>query len=255
MNNDCLLCVIGFLGLDDVMKCSLVNKQFNVVMRSEMIWIQLFREHFWNVPCTKNFYDNFKECFEFDKFLKECSRVHSTNYDYWTINECITWPKINFYNRNISILPHSVGQLASLKFLVLRSNMLSILPNKLYKLSLLKELNLENNRFDIFPEVIYDMSSLQILDLSHNKLSTLSTKISHLSLLEELYLGYNELQMIPNTINQLTNLRILSIHHNNLEKLPMIDNLVNLKSLRLDQNQMSLVTPEMNTNRKIIGIC
>ena len=253
MNNDCLLCVIGFLGLDDVMKCSLVNKQFNVVMRSEMIWIQLFREHFWNVPCTKNFYDNFKECFKFDNFLKERGNknVYLTHHKNWNINNVIMWTEINLHIKIISILPRAIGHFVLLKSLRLSCNLLSTLPIEMRQLNLLEDLFLDANDFVTFPEIICELNSLKMLDICNNKLNILSEKISNLSSLQELYLGYNKLQTIPNSINQLTNLQLLSIHHNNLEKLPMVDNLVNLKTLRIDKLQKPLM---VNVKQHIIDM-
>ena len=180
MNNDCLLCVIGFLGLDDVMKCSLVNKQFNVVIKSEMIWIQLFREHFWNVPYTKNFYDNFKECFKFDNFLKECGNknIYLTHDENWNINNVTRWKEINLPSKNISILPRTIGHFVLLKSLRLTCNRLSALPIEMRQLNLLEDLFLSENDFVTFPEIICELNSLKMLDISNNKLNILSVNSS-----------------------------------------------------------------------------
>jgi hypothetical protein len=215
------------LDLEDVMTCSVVNKQFSKVIKSETVWCQLFKQHFWNVKCTKNFYDNFKECYDLNEFLIDYYD-YNVNFD---VNEVIEYTILRFDESNISNLPYGFRQL-----------------------TLLEELLLDCNQIITLQPGICELSSLKILYIDHNKLSALPEEISKLSLLQELYVDHNNLQMIPNSINQLTNLQILSIHHNNLQKLPTMDKLVNLCELHLDEEQMSLIIPEINIKNNILEI-
>lgn len=70
MNNDCLLCIVSLLDIRDIKNCTLVNKQFYVVVYDNILWSNLFKRYFWNVNSIKNeFYGNFKKYYILNKFL------------------------------------------------------------------------------------------------------------------------------------------------------------------------------------------
>ena len=69
MNNDCLYYVFSMLGVGDVVNCSFVSKRFYEIGKKESLWSLLFKRKFYNVNCTKNFYENYKSYNVLNNFL------------------------------------------------------------------------------------------------------------------------------------------------------------------------------------------
>ena len=154
---------------------------------------------------------------------------------------------LGFYNRQLSTLPETIGNLKSLQELYLSDNKLTTLPESISNLSSLQALDLRNSKLTTLPESIGCLESLQTLDLNGNKLSSLPESIGNLSSLEELQLYHNELTTLPESIGSLKSLQELDLSWNWLWTLPeSISKLTSLKNLDLGSNKLTTL-PESIT--------
>lgn len=209
MNNDCLLYVFGFLSLGDLINCSYVCARFYKLTKNEMIWTSHFVKDFHNIVCINNFYDNYKECYVFNKFLKKHKREH-INIMFFMLG-----PRQN----------NSFSKQYTQK-LFLNSNCLKIIPGAIGKLTYLQVLDLSNNSLKSLPKEIGLLINLRILHLYTNKLKTLPPEIGKLTLLKDLYIFDNKLRTIPQEL-----IKCMS-----------------LQCLLLDKKQLPLVPKNMNKN-------
>jgi hypothetical protein len=140
---------------------------------------------------------------------------------------------------NLKKLPDSFGNLRELEYLLVSNNKLHELPQTMKELKNLKNLNLSINNFSKFPKVISNFLSLEELDLSGNHLRTMPEEIGNLTNLKVLWLHKNELEFIPATINRLESLKTLYLGDNKLRELPdTIEDLNNLSFLDLYKNNL-----------------
>ena len=181
MNNDCLLYVFGFLTAKDLVNCSFVCSWFNKLAKNELLWSRNFKSDFYNVKCTKDFYNNYKMFYILDGFLEKCICKN--------INHVINRISLNLYSNDLRTLPKEICLLTSLRTLFL-----------------------DKNDFHTFPQGIYQLFSLEYLNLSANYLQFLPPEIGKLSLLQRLHLNNNNLQTLPKEIGQLSLLKELNLH-------------------------------------------
>jgi internalin A len=159
------------------------------------------------------------------------------------------WEELDLSGMALSELPPEIGNLVSLKRLILGKwdqkkskaprNYLKVLPQELIQLQQLEELNLSYNQNNTLPESIGQLINLTSLDLQNNELNTLPESIGQLINLTSLDLQGNKLSALPESISQLTNLTSLDLRSNKLNALPeSISQLTNLTSLELLGNQL-----------------
>ena len=143
----------------------------------------------------------------------------------------------------LTTVPPEIGNLTSLKYLNLGSNLLTTLPKEIGNLTKLEKLLLEGNQLRTLPKEIGNLTNLDYLSLSVNDLTTLPKEIGNLKNLEELCLHGNQLRNLPPEIGKLTNLKWLDLSVNQLTTLPHeIGNLTNLKELNLRNNRNLKIT-------------
>ena len=131
-------------------------------------------------------------------------------------------------------------ELTNLKVLVLFNKQLTELPDSIGNLTNLKRLSLFYNKLTEFPDTISNLTNFTILSLGANQLTKLPDTIGNLTKLIELYLGNNELTELPDTIGNLTKLIGLDLSNNELTELPnLIGTLTKLIWLDLNNNQLT----------------
>ncbi|MHA1337115.1 MAG: leucine-rich repeat domain-containing protein [Promethearchaeota archaeon] len=146
---------------------------------------------------------------------------------------------LSIFNCDLEILPESISNLKSLKYLALKINKISELPEWIGNLKSLELLNLSVNKLETIPLSIGNLKQLQFLYLNDNQLKELPETIGELKSLERLTLNNNELETVPTSIGRLKNLKKLLLERNKLKILPeSIGDLKSLTKLRLDNNQL-----------------
>jgi len=187
-----------------------------------------------------------------DKPIPRMESIVTENFGVQIINSNVV--DLKLYNRWLTHLPDSLGNLPALKLLDLGMNKLIDLPKTIGKLSNLEELYLDGNKLKTLPDSIGNILSLKILNLFGNQLSYLPESIGKLVSLKKLVLFKNNLISLPESIGNLKSLINLDLYCNDLKALPgSIGNLSLLKSLNLWGNQLSKL-PKSIGNLKSLQI-
>jgi leucine-rich repeat protein SHOC2 len=140
----------------------------------------------------------------------------------------------------LSNLPESFASLSSLEILDLQCNQLTCLPQSFGNLSHLIELDLYENQLTCLPDRFGELASLAECCLGKNDITTLPDSFGNLCNLINLDLSTNQLTSLPESFGNLLNLTWLDLSNNYLTSLPQtINNLVNLQVLRLDANPLT----------------
>ncbi|MFX1345224.1 MAG: hypothetical protein ACFFAI_08945 [Promethearchaeota archaeon] len=80
--------------------------------------------------------------------------------------------KYNDTNNKYTQIPKSIGNLTSLKKLVLAWNNLKSIPDSISNLNLLSELDLSHNQFQEIPQILKSFNSLEQLNMKYNDIQT-----------------------------------------------------------------------------------
>ncbi|CAK7332565.1 unnamed protein product [Dovyalis caffra] len=139
--------------------------------------------------------------------------------------------RVNLSERQLRLIPESVGRLHGLLVLNLSHNLLEVLPDSISGLEKLVELDVSSNLLEFLPDSIGLLRNLKILNVSANKLKALPESIALCSSMVEIDASFNNLTSLPMNIGYgLVNLVRLSIHLNKIRLLP--PSICEMKSLR-----------------------
>lgn len=148
--------------------------------------------------------------------------------------------KLNLSNKNISILPESIGSLVNLMDLELQRNKIITLPESLGNLTNLISLDLHDNQITNLPESFEKLINLSRLDLAWNNILTLPESFGNLTNLTVLYLHNNQITSLPESFGNLSRLEHLDLANNQITNLPeSFGNLSSLENLVLEDNQIT----------------
>jgi Leucine-rich repeat (LRR) protein len=147
---------------------------------------------------------------------------------------------LEMHQCGLEALPRSIGDLDSLRQLLVPENRLASLPEELGRLRELETLMLYKNGLREIPPVVFTLEGLTHLDLYYNELETLPGTLGRLSKLEVLYLSHNRLSALPEELGGLGRLQEIYLHHNRLTDLPAsMRGLRLVRYLHLHQNQLA----------------
>jgi small GTP-binding protein len=134
-------------------------------------------------------------------------------------------------NLSLSVLSPSIGELTSLKQLILgrkrprlgekNINQLTTLPSEISQLINLETLVIANNKLSHFPIEITELRNLTSLDLSRNQITEIPDAIAQLKNLRSLDLSNNQIRKIPEAIAELPNLTSLNVGGNPIVTPPL----------------------------------
>ncbi len=212
--DDCLYHIFTFLDVEDIKKCSLVNKHFNIVTKNELIWKMLFEKDNDNTLCHKNFYKNYKKYDILNKNFKYFTNL-LTEKDVGDVTE------ITIMDEELLVLPPIIGRLFTLRILYCCFNKFEMIPKEIGMLYNLKTLNFRRNKLKAIPSELGQLSKLEGLSLSFNYLTELPLEIWNLTNLKTLDLSDNSLTEISPKIKQLTKLQIIYLENNERLKIPV----------------------------------
>ncbi len=197
LDNDCIYNILSYLEAFEIIKCSLINKQFNFVSKNECLWKKLFEIDFRHVKCDSNYYENYT------KQLKRDIGIYKTKTEYNPENN-ITCLDMGY--QKISHVPRQIKNLIDLNILYLRSNELQTMSIHICKLSNLKTLSLSDNKLKYIPPEIGKLKQLCNLFLDNNELISLPTEIGDLKYLRCLMIHNNKIRILPKEMDNLRNL-------------------------------------------------
>lgn len=173
----------------------------------------------------------------------------------------LTW--LDLSANELTFLPEWLFKICSLHSLNLYGNQLTNLPDSIRQLSNLTRLNLWVNQLYRIPDTIVELKKLKNLTLGGNQLSSIPNEISKLQNLLYLHLGNNKFSSIPECIYELSSLQELSFfnsdswtctdnktgtfsNHNSITEIsPRILELTNLKTLHINNDQISIPPSEV----------
>ena len=117
MDTDCYYTIISFLDIKNICNIALVNKQFYIISKNELIWKLFHNKKFSNIECTKMFCDNYIKSHKLNKFLVEYKK------DITEINKVLS-----LSNNKLQSIPPEIGQLNMLQRLYLDGAQLELVP-------------------------------------------------------------------------------------------------------------------------------
>ncbi|GAG72908.1 unnamed protein product, partial [marine sediment metagenome] len=135
------------------------------------------------------------------KIVPKLSDFRFFKFGYITIENRVV--ELYIYNKKLSNMPKSIGQLKFIQRLDLRRNNISIIPDSIGQLNYLKKLFLDENQIETLPESIGNLTNLTGLFLYKNKLVSLPETIGNLKSLIELDLSNNKIAKLPETFENL----------------------------------------------------
>lgn len=240
MNSDIIYCILTLLDHTDILKCGLVNKEFNMVTQNELIWKPICESTY---PEIKNEYcASYKKYYTLRKFLKLCWSNFEGNLiisNFRVVTMC---------SRNLSRIPSAMGMMTNLRELDLGCNMLETIPIEIFSLTKLERLSLNSNRFRSIPTEIGSLINLRYLDIFSNKLTFIPKEIGFLTSLQRLAASTNNFESIPEEIGLLTKLQYISLYNNRyLNDIPKsVTRLTNLNEIRVHDYQKKLFPLSMS---------
>ncbi|KAF8028907.1 hypothetical protein BT93_E1551 [Corymbia citriodora subsp. variegata] len=136
---------------------------------------------------------------------------------------------LRIVDKKPSMLPHSIGNLAKMKHLILPHRELQKLPDSIGRLQSLVELDLSYSKINELPHFIGNLERLKLLCCRDCHLEKLPNSFGRLQSLVKLDLSYSKINELPHPIGNLERLKALCCWGCHLEKLP--DSIGRLQSL------------------------
>ncbi|CAI9786781.1 unnamed protein product [Fraxinus pennsylvanica] len=141
----------------------------------------------------------------------------------------------------------------SVRTLDLTHNKLVDIPTEINKLINLQRLILADNVIERLPMNLGKLQSLKVMTLDGNRVTTLPDELGQLVKLERLSISGNLLLNLPETLGSLRNHSLtryqdtrVGDEENSIEELPAsVCNLIHLKSLSLNNNNMKQIPPNL----------
>lgn len=224
-----------FLNVNNIIKCSLLNKQFNKISKYEQIWKSfLINSNFNDFQYDTSFLSTHKKRYILTKFALKykinVDNVKKFRVLYLTSTPISSLPEemeMFFDLKHLSVfrcdlqIPLNIHKFINLQILSWPENNLLTIPSSIGLLINLQELVLDRNKLNNIPSEIGHLTELRQLKLSYNKLKTIPSEIKSLDKLYELQLNNNKLISIPTEIGQLLKLEYLDLSCNKLESIPI----------------------------------
>ncbi len=217
LNDDCIFYILTFLDAVNVVKCSMINKQFYAVSRSELLWKILFENMFWYKKYENNFYTYYKNFIEYDKRIAKDNVERSIKL--YTPNINITYIQIG--SKSISHIPPQIAKLNNLQTLDLCDNKIQTIPIEIFNMINLKTLDISCNKLKFIPAQIEKLINLKQLIVNNNKLTIIPPEVGNLKYLKEFSIFQNPIEIIPSELGKLKKLRILKLTKEQLENVPI----------------------------------
>jgi Leucine-rich repeat (LRR) protein len=149
---------------------------------------------------------------------------------------------IDMSDNKISEIPVNIGAFVNLKHLSLNRNHIEVLPDQLGSLTKLESLSLAGNRIRTIPASVQKLKKLKDVNLSENQITNFPLVFCGLPNMVVLNLANNKIQEIPDGVGALQVIELI-LNQNQIKKIsPELASSSNLKTLRLQENCLSLTS-------------
>ena len=145
--------------------------------------------------------------------------------------------KLNLASNELVQLSESLENIPTLLSFDVHDNKLTSLPEAFSKLQNLKRIDLSHNLITVMPR-FDSFKNVTILLLQHNKLQELCFFENSSSVCETLDISHNALSTLSPLIDVMVNLRSLNVSNNQLSSIPLISKLKSLTLLNLNNNKL-----------------
>jgi hypothetical protein len=197
MNDDVIFELYKILPINDILNCSLINKQFYRVTKNETLWKD-------NIKEVIKFDGSYYESYKFNYGLEKVKI--GLNYGK-SIKELYECTGLNLNDRNIDIIPYQIGTLQNLERLYIYNTKIKTIPVELCNLNL-QELSLSRNKLTSLPSELGNLKNLEWIWIYSNQLTYLPSEIGNLKKLKYIDIRYNSLTNIPDELYQIPNIKI-----------------------------------------------
>jgi hypothetical protein len=164
MDSDIIFCIFEHLTFLDIIRCTLVNKQFSHVSKNELLWKRMSEKDYPDEidgEYEKNYGSYYRLCWFLDcqKDIPVDHKCNSLGMHPRTISENY-W---NLCDMNLKLIPPEIGLMTNLVMLYLHRNQLKSIPVEISKLTKLTRLDIDNNNYDSIPSELSVLTNLQVL--------------------------------------------------------------------------------------------
>ncbi|KAL3739329.1 hypothetical protein ACJRO7_020701 [Eucalyptus globulus] len=127
---------------------------------------------------------------------------------------------LEIFSQELSVLPHSIGNLVNVKHIILSCWELQKLPNSIGQLESLLELNVRHTSVRELPYSIRNLGRLEIFMIPNGYLKKLPDSFGRLQSLVKLDLSLSRIRSLPDCIGNLKRLKALNLDHSHIIELP-----------------------------------
>ncbi|XP_068206003.1 leucine-rich repeat-containing protein 57-like [Palaemon carinicauda] len=164
---------------------------------------------------------------------------------------------LDLSTNKLPALPPSVCELSNLKHLNVNGNKINYLPDDLGKLTRLESLSLGSNLITSLPESLSGLKHLKSVTISDNQLTEFPLCLCGLPQLDAVDLSGNHITCVPDGIDSLQAVEV-NLNMNQVSEVsPSIASCPRLKTLRLEENCLSLgsIPTELLTDSQVSLMC
>jgi len=153
---DILYQIFNELSLNDIVRCSTVNRLINHIC--DLQYARLINDYeniIANIFYKSPYKQMYVVCYELKVFIKKYLDLNL--FSFFSTNA------LDIQSRNIIKLPKMIGQLSNLQKLLLYDNQITKLPETIGQLVNLRELSLSGNQITELPETIGQLINCKII--------------------------------------------------------------------------------------------
>tara|TARA_B100001250_G_scaffold399820_1_gene409624 strand:+ start:108 stop:1097 length:990 start_codon:yes stop_codon:yes gene_type:complete len=134
-------------------------------------------------------------------FIDLLKNTYTKWEDFWEEGQIVSRiTEIRYDNKSIKIIPNSIGELDSLRWLELQNNNINEIPAYIGNLELLEYFAIFQNNIMVLPHRIDELVNLEVLKVSENKLESILSDFGKLKKLNQLWLSENNLISLPESM-------------------------------------------------------
>lgn len=169
-----------------------------------------------------------------------------------SVANCASLEELRIDGSCISKLPSEIFDCQNIKYITIVRSCIVNIPASIENAKSLERIDFWDNKIVELPPQLFNVETLSDLYLSNNKITEIPQGISRLNSLKRLRLSGNQLEILPAEVCYLPELDSLDISNNKLTKLPNeIGELFNLTRLEAHGNPLSSLPDTIRYLKKL----